>query len=278
MRRKRVATTRLAGFESGSISNAVENLLYRHLSVDPYPLTPEETLSLWTAGMPPKEFLAWKAMQEWLTEEKANIAHLPIQQMAAQAVLFRLIDGAKLCLEIPSDMIEFPMWQRDASVFIKPEAVLSPDKAKAFEAWVRRDVHTRYLVIRSKLQLSYVIKLANTAGQLARMAPELVRYTSQLTQTAMQAQERQSALPDEWMQIDRQGLQQALDHLGLCYLIPEKEGNGRDIHAWTRGLIQTYCSYQARPAGPLIAQLFNYGIPPSTVGLGNLGQFAFATQ
>jgi hypothetical protein len=277
MRRKRVPSTRIAGFEVGTIEGIVENLMDRHLTVDPFPLTSEETLQLWTAGMPRKEFLAWNSMQAWLLADDTAKGDPPIKEVNTQSVPLEFGDGAKLALEVPADLLGEVVWQRNPSIFIKPETVLPLDRAATLEAWARRDVHVRYLVLRSMQQLNQVTRLANTAGQLTRMAPDLVRYTSKLTQTAMQAQERQSALPDAWMQIDRQGLQQALDHLGLCYLISEKDNDperaGRVPHAWTRNHSQSLCGYRARLSEQMTDQLFSYVLPPPSAGLANLGQF-----
>jgi hypothetical protein len=164
-----------------------------------------------------------------------------------------------------------------AAEFCKPHLLLAADKAKAFDEWCRRSIHTFARCRASHDMIMSLTNMASTVGQLYRMAPELVRYTQLHTQDALAKQERRSPLPAEWMQVDRMTLRATMDHISLCYLLPDPANGSLEIGSvvWSalwpwagNGLI--FSNYNNRPGSELTAQLTSYELPndPNPVVMG----------
>jgi len=259
-RRKRAPTRRITPYEVGDIDRTVHNLLERHLYVEPCPLDSFDLTSMWSANMHELERETWLALEKW---KQVPTFISPLRSPNTMAIVAHFEDNARLAIQFQADMlVNFSVWARHDNV-MAPAQVLTPEKYEAFNAWARRSVHNRARVAMSKVSIEKITSIAKTVGQLYRMAPDLVRYTHPLTQQAMRAQFRMSALPDEWMLVDRTAVRVALDHLALCYLMPEDSDTDRAVKVWTAETAGIYSAYDSRISHEEIARLSSYTLPSS---------------
>lgn len=227
---KSTVNPRLGVYERERSVNIVNDLLNRHVCAHQamFPLTPEDCIQLWLHTMAPYERALYDATREFRLvhpDEDSPLSmcnHLPFRIQFGETVLL---------MQVSRDFLlrgKFPMFYRNQPPPPCPVySVLSEKKATSFVDWSMKAVHLVHRVQTSIGVLEKVIDLANTAGQLQRMAPDLLKYMHELTNKALQGQERRSPLPNEWMEVDRLKLRCALDHLGVCYLLP-KATNSRD--------------------------------------------------
>lgn len=266
-RRKQTPTRRITPYESGDIDRTVTDLLERHLYVEPCPLDSSDLVSLWSASMNELERETWFALEKWKMSPDFTS---PLRSPNTLTIVTHFEDNVRLAIQFQADMlVNFSVWARHDNV-MAPARVLTPEKYEAFSAWARRSVHNRARVAMSKTSIGKITSIAKTVGQLYRMAPDLVRYTHPLTQQAMRAQFRMSALPDEWMLVDRTALRIALDHLALCYLMPENPEADHVIKVWEASTAGIYSAYDSRISREEIARLSSYTLPssedPSAIG------------
>ena len=259
-RRKRAPTRRITPYEAGDIDSTVTDLLERHLYVEPCPLDSFDLVSLWSANMHELERETWFALEKWkMTPDFTS----PLRSPNTMMIVTHFEDNVRLAIQFQAAMLDnFSVWTRHDNV-VAPARVLTPEKCEAFSAWARRSVHNRARVAMSKISIKRITSIAKTVGQLYRMAPDLVRYTHPLTQQAMRAQFRMSALPDEWMLVDRTALRIALDHLALCYLMPDNSDADIGVKVWEASTASVYSSYDSRISQEELAQLSSYTLPSS---------------
>lgn len=260
---KTEATTRITGGERIAINGTISVLIARHRLAHRCPLTPEELCALWRANMGKVDLNFWSAAFEMARSG----SDLPFYMPSAQGVLLHF-DFGKVCLEIPDDVFEagnFPFWDRCRDMsFVDPRGVLStPERYREFSDWALTAIHIRTRSEMTRTILMRLLAISNTVGQLNRMAPELVKYASGLTQQALGEQERRSPLPDEWMTIDRTVVRSSLDHLAFCYLLPKSSGVSLDDMTWCwDGPGTDNADSSARPRdGNLEKQLSTYKLP-----------------
>lgn len=215
--------SRLTEEERERMNNTVDHLLLRHLMANPCPLPPSKLAALYAAAMDPPALATWEATRHWwqITEHRP-----PVRSTTHAAVPLALPNGATVIMQIMGDTIEeekFPLWsydQPDINRRVDAAKVLG-DMADEFVAWVNTacGVHTRQLT--TKVVCHDIIELSGTVGQLHRMCPDLVRYTYDQTREALERQQRRSPVPYGWHNIDRRLVRQSMDHLALCYLLPD---------------------------------------------------------
>lgn len=98
-------------------------------------------------------------------------------------------------------------------------AQLWPDDPESFELWVENAAMLRTEVWEAREVLNKVIAMASTAGQLQRMAPDLMRYLPSDYQKAAAKQQRRSQLHADWATTDRAKVREAITVVAKAYLL-----------------------------------------------------------
>lgn len=216
-------STRLTEYETTGMHEAVDKLLLRHLLSVKSPLTPDHNAALYSAKMDEFERRAWHAVRElWMARgERPSINSVP-----QAAVAVRMPGNVVLVHQMTLASLEdwkYPMWNYST---VNPNDPVNVADALGADAptyieWAETAVKVHSQVVRTKTVCDKVIDLAGTVGQLHHMCPDLVRYTYSTTREALERQQRRSPTPWGWENIDRRVLREAMDHLALCYLLPE---------------------------------------------------------
>jgi hypothetical protein len=81
-----------------------------------------------------------------------------------------------------------------------------------------RRIPTAYQTLKS------IMEMVTTPGQLTRMAPDLLRYLPSEYESRAAKQKRRSSIPNAWYSLDRAAVQDAIDLLGMCYLLDTVPG------------------------------------------------------
>lgn len=108
---------------------------------------------------------------------------------------------------------------------------MRPEEAAIFAAWLEESSSMYARILNARTVLKDLLDLAGTAGQLNRMAPELVKYLPAEPQAILRQQVKRSPLPAEWATYDRDKLKDAMDLLAMCHLMPRCVAVLNDIEA-----------------------------------------------
>lgn len=271
-KQKIAVTARLSVYEKRNFNDTIDNLTERHRLALPCPLGAEDLVALWCGNMDDVDRNFWRAAQVKLIRGD----NLPFIEPDSQGVLLDF-GFARLCLQIPKtvfDGAKLPIWNRQSDMsLVNPQHILGDELYASLRDWAKVAVHIHTRVEMTKLILKKITGIANTVGQLNRMAPELVKYSSALTQQALGEQERRSPLPDEWMQLDRMLVRTSLDHLTFCYLLPKVEDQpDADAAPWIWDSVgaATAALFTSRPSREAGARLDTYKLPfdPNPMELG----------
>ena len=106
--------------------------------------------------------------------------------------------------------------------------VVGDDKAAALVHWMREIVSFSDKATAAMRTLDRVLKLSNTAGQLAQMIPEIVPFLSPEKQSLCAAQQKASSLPPEWAACPREPVQEMMLQVTKCSLLPPLVKHGTD--------------------------------------------------
>jgi hypothetical protein len=99
--------------------------------------------------------------------------------------------------------------------------------------WIRRCVDLQVEIENAVKQTTTVLTMANTAGQLKRMVPDLLRYLPREYTESAAKQERRSALPYAWASTPREPIYAALNTLAKAALLEApKPGTGPNNDNW----------------------------------------------
>lgn len=106
--------------------------------------------------------------------------------------------------------------------------VVGDDKAAALVHWMREIESFSVQAAAAMHTLQAVLKLPSTAGQLARMVPEIAGFLSPEKQALCASQQKVSALPAEWAAYPREPVHQMMLHITKCSLLPPLVKGGTD--------------------------------------------------
>lgn len=218
---KTTITPRLSAREKGAFFGAVANLADRHPSAHPCPLGATDLVALWKANMSHLDLNFWDAAHAKMQSGD----EMPLVKPRSQGVILAF-DFGRVLLELPDTVFAeamSPVWRRYPEI-TDPVAVVGPEKAAALRAWAQTAIHISARVKMTLEIMQRILDICNTAGQLNRVAPELVKYVDPMTQQAFNEQERRSPPPPgDWLLINRTAVQAALGHLSFCYLLPKAD-------------------------------------------------------
>lgn len=112
--------------------------------------------------------------------------------------------------------------------------------------WMIRCTELRAEIDNASAQLHQILRMANTAGQLRRMVPDLLRYLPSEYTIAASTQERRSSLPSHWASTPREPIHAALSTLAKAALLePPKQGTGPNEGWWeARSIISTNWAFK----------------------------------
>jgi hypothetical protein len=217
---KTVMSGRLTIREKNNVSNRINQLIQRYvLNTQTCPLGEEDLHALWRAQLPPVGIRFYEAL---IDVSKTGLV-TPVATDYSYA--FEIGDGkGALILQLMTDKFDMrthPMWTLTDRLTVIPREVIGEEKAEELLAWMKNSIHAKAVAVRSAHVLHEVVQLAGTAGQLQRMAPDLLKYCDELSALAAAQQERRSPLPEAWMMVSRLHLRCALDLLGVGYLLGE---------------------------------------------------------
>ena len=108
---------------------------------------------------------------------------------------------------------------------------MRPDEAAIFTAWLEESSSMYARILNAREVLKDLLELAGTAGQLNRMAPELIKYLPAEPQSILRQQVKRSPLPAQWATYNRDNLKDAMDLLAMCHLMPKCVATLREIEA-----------------------------------------------
>jgi hypothetical protein len=214
--------------EKDRMRSMIDRLLLRHMVSTPCPLPPSKLAALYAATMPDYVRHTWEAAITWW---RTTGDRPPLRRVELVGVPVLLPYGERLVLQIECESIEresYPMWAYDAPDLANPIDTVKVlgDDAREFHDWACTAINVHHRTVQTSGVARKVIELASTVGQLHRMCPDMVKYTYNQTREALERQQRRSPRPYGWENIDRRQLRESMDHLALCYLLPEIEAGG----------------------------------------------------
>lgn len=186
---------------------------------------------LMVASLPDYIEPVWQTMHNWYV----RLGKRPpaLEQQVAHGIPVRFPSGKRMLLQYTqmaaNKQLE-PMLELDGvnPNWVNIVDILGEERAAQLEEWSVTACQIASRVERSFRTASSITEIANTVGQLHRMCPDLVRYVFPQTAQALQTQVRRSPVPDEWMRIDRAAVADMVNHLALCYILPEQKVNKRN--------------------------------------------------
>lgn len=237
---------RITQDEAERILGRIESLLTRHVATCHVGQDPLSLVDLYRASQKPVMRAAYDAVCAW----GAADGRIPvcIQQQTSVGILITVPSGQTLGLQVVGRELgdsHAPLLMLSSHYEMQPvvvSEVLSEAETDKLSSWA-----VNYAEIVSRATASYqvaekIVEMCNTVGQLHRVCPDLVRYTYGQTVEALKQQQRRSPLPAQWHQIDRARMHDMLNHLGLCYLLPEDLPAGYPRMGFRGGLENVTCA------------------------------------
>lgn len=99
---------------------------------------------------------------------------------------------------------------------------LAPEDAKTFQDWCEQTAAIGRKIDEAWWTIDRLFSMASTAGQLKRMAPDLLRYLPENLQRAANMQDRRSRLPPEWTTFPRGNVHNMVTLVATCYMLDPK--------------------------------------------------------
>jgi hypothetical protein len=207
-------------------------------------------------------------MRRWWLNREGSPPPFKRQDFVGIPVIMPM--GHRLVLQISEDLLtteKYPLFKRgELDTWIDVGPLLNDEERSDFQDWAYTCVKVASRSCGTQCTANQLINMASTVGQLQRMCPDLVRYAYPQTKQALAAQERRSPLPYGWMDVDRKAIHRMLEHLALCYLLPEAETNSEPCFQSVTARVEwvfdhstlAYASYEARPHQDLISKLDYY--------------------
>jgi hypothetical protein len=225
---------RLPEDEKTRMRETIDKLTLRHLAATVCPLPPSKLAALYSGAMDPIMRTTWENVITWWRNTDARP---PVKFSPLAAVPVLMPYGERLVMQIRGDTLEsekYPMWGRDEPDMAQPidVAKVLGDDAHEFHEWVCLAVNVNRRVAQTNHVAYKIIELASTVGQLHRMCPDMVKYTYSQTREALERQQRRSPRPHGWDRIDRRVLRESMDHLALCYLLPEENAGHENTYGF----------------------------------------------
>jgi hypothetical protein len=212
--------------ERSSLLATIERLLVRHLVSHTCPLSTKDYFAIYYASLDQESKDLYDAARKQREEKDGH----PVMTMSALGVKFHPVQSQVLGMYIPYDLFKddsVPMFQPPEWVNQTPLALdqmgLSAEKQLALSTWAMACPSIYARCANTDRILTAVVSIMATPGQLHRCVPDLVKYLDADSIFRLEGMERRSPVPDKWMEFNRAALRDALDHLGLCYLLPETE-------------------------------------------------------
>lgn len=225
---------RITECERNSMDETTLHYLTRHVVAHGQIEDHDALRDLMVASLPDHIRPVWHAMRYWYTTDGKKPSALDQQSAHGIPVVFP--SGKKLLLQytlIAANFREEPMLDLSevAVNTVSAVDVLGEEKATQLEEWCVTACQIAARVHRSWTTACSITSISSTVGQLHRMCPDLVRYVFPQTAKALETQVRRSPLPDEWMNISRSAVADMVNHLALCYILPECKRQRDDYRA-----------------------------------------------
>lgn len=242
--------------EKGHMKTFLHSLAARHVGQTKCPMNPEQLARIVEASFPQERgAAAWRAMREWWVIREATPPPFKRQDFVGIPIL--MPNGHRLMIQLSEGTMspeKYPLFKQGPRWHEVDAGYLFNDTERSdFQDWAYLCVQVAGRSRDTQVMIEQLVDMASTVGQLNRMCPELVRYSFAMTQDALQKQERRSPLPYGWMEVDRRAIHLMLEHLALCYLLPEVSSvvKFQELTAHTEWVFdhQTllYCDFSARP-------------------------------
>lgn len=215
---------RITECERNSMDDTILRYLTRHV-VSLGEIEDHDGLrDMMVASLPQHIEPAWQAMRHWWDVSSRRPSAL--EQQSAHGIPVRWPSGKRMLLQYTHTVANKrgePILNTESvnPNWVDPVAILGEERAAQLEEWCNIACQVTSRVDRSFRTACTITELANTVGQLHRMCPDLVRYVFPQTAEALKTQMRRSPVPDEWMRVDRAAVADMVNHLALCYILPE---------------------------------------------------------
>jgi hypothetical protein len=144
--------------------------------------------------------------------------------------------GDKLyCIHLVADETSLPFIPYIALEPRKLETMYPGEVGEKILQWIVRCEELKREILNAAETLERVLNMANTAGQLKRMVPDLMRYLPADYNSAVEQQERRSALPRYWASTPREPIYAALNTLAKAAMLEAPAVSGGKT--WDAGSI-----------------------------------------
>ena len=225
-----MANGNLTRQERRGIESDIRMVLHRPREFFKCPLDVPDMINLWESLFEPQAIHAYRMLRGSYPN------HVPASNLADyySSVRVRVSDKEVFTFRMGAGSYTFHVFcisQKLVNTVITPMAVaqvVGDDKAAALVHWMREIVSFSTKAKAAMHTLDQVLKLSNTAGQLARMIPEIVPFLSPEKQSLCAAQQKASSLPPEWAAYPREPVQEMTMQVTKCSLLPPLVDGGTD--------------------------------------------------
>lgn len=228
-----MAANRLLVTEKEEIISDIRKLVQRPRGILKFPLNAGEISKLWHSRYSPEVLAA----VELLLKEDCSVGRWSNSQVIHYQVGQRVYHINMHSGSAEEQLLdEYRRDRRAQNVITLPTDVakaVGDDQARALSCWAQELTAFENAAQASILTLDRLLEMTTTAGQFARMVPEIVAFLPIKKQSIVQMQEKASRLPPQWSAFQREPVHAMTEHLTKCSLLPEiksQEGCNRLGH------------------------------------------------